>query len=56
MRLGLRNTKFFNASTKIWKSRNRTKAITDDQGMEQFRDDAIGKVAETDFNDLFSTS
>ncbi|KAG7556714.1 Ribonuclease H domain [Arabidopsis suecica] len=56
MLLGDRNTKFFHATTKVRKSRNRIKSIMDDQGIEHFQDDAIGKVAEAYFTNLFSTS
>ncbi|XP_019100869.1 PREDICTED: uncharacterized protein LOC109132875 [Camelina sativa] len=56
MNLGDRNTKFFYATTKIQKARNRLKSIFDEQGVENFRDDAIGKVAESYFTKLFTTT
>lgn len=56
LKLGERNTKFFHAVSKVRKSKNRFKSIIDDQGIEHFRDDAIGKVAEKYFSDLFSTT
>ncbi|XP_019089118.1 PREDICTED: uncharacterized protein LOC109127954 [Camelina sativa] len=56
LQLGDRNTKYFHASTKTRKARNRIKSIIDDQGMEHFRDDAIGKVAEDYYGRLYTTS
>ncbi|XP_020866190.1 uncharacterized protein LOC110224454 [Arabidopsis lyrata subsp. lyrata] len=56
LKLGERNTKYFQAACKVRKSRNRIKSIIDDQGVEHFRDDAIGKVAENYFSELFTTS
>ena len=56
MRLGERNTKFFHATTKTRKSRNRIKTVLDDQGIEHSRDDVICKVAENYFQELFTTS
>lgn len=56
MRRGDRNTKFSHATTKARKARNRIKSIHDDKGMEHFRDDAIGSVAETYFQNLFTTT
>ncbi|XP_010424630.1 PREDICTED: uncharacterized protein LOC104709766 [Camelina sativa] len=45
MNLGDRNTKFFHATTKMRKTRNRLKSMLDEQGIEHFRNDAIGQVA-----------
>ncbi|KAG7543468.1 Reverse transcriptase domain [Arabidopsis thaliana x Arabidopsis arenosa] len=54
--LGDRNTKYFHAISKVRKSKNRIKSVRDDHDIEHFRDDAIGKIAESYFTDLFSTS
>ncbi|KAG7597660.1 Reverse transcriptase domain [Arabidopsis suecica] len=56
MNLGDRNTKYFHAVSKVRKSKNRIKSILDNQGIEHFRDDAIGKVAEAYFINLFTTT
>lgn len=56
LKVGDRNTKYFHAATKIRKSRNRIKTIVDDQGMEHFCNSAIGKVAESYFQNLFTST
>ncbi|XP_010445291.1 PREDICTED: uncharacterized protein LOC104727934 [Camelina sativa] len=53
---GDRNTKYFHASSKARKSRNRIKSILDDNGIEHFRDNVIGKVAEAYFQKLFTAT
>jgi len=50
---GDRNTKYFFASTKIRKSRNRMHSIFDDDGVEHRGDSNIGKVAQHFFSNLF---
>ncbi|XP_010445156.1 PREDICTED: uncharacterized protein LOC104727781 [Camelina sativa] len=50
------NTKYFHASSKLRKSRNRIKSLIDENWIEHFRDSAIGKVAETYFQNLFTAT
>ncbi|XP_024004507.1 uncharacterized protein LOC112081888 [Eutrema salsugineum] len=56
LQAGDRNTKFYHGATKARRSRNCIRHVEDNQGIIHKKDEAIAKVAEEYFHQMFTTS